>query len=74
MKLTKIGAGWNTTSKTGRNYISINLDLEVFSKVYKEDYKKICMFKNSYKETKEQPDFIIMCPAKEDEPTTNKLG
>lgn len=65
MKLTKIGAGWKSISKAGKEYIAINLDPETFSRLYKEDYKKICMFKNSYKEEPKQPDYVLMAPLNE---------
>ena len=65
MKLAKIGAGWKRTATSGVEYVSISLDSEKLKLVKPEDYKKLSMFTNKFKETDKQPDFQIMVPMEE---------
>ena len=71
MNLAKIGAGWiNESQKSGKKYIGIVLDEKNFSRVAKEDWRKICLFKNEFKDKENSPDYTLMAPAVEGKPDT----
>ena len=65
MKLAKIGAGWKRTATSGVEYVSISLDSEKLNEVKMENWKKLKMFTNKFKETDKHPDFQIMAEVEE---------
>lgn len=67
MKFKTIGAAWTRKSFKGTEYISITIDPDKFKKIYIEDYKKFCLFKNKFKDQPDQPDYTLCAPIPDQE-------
>lgn len=69
----KVGAGWNNTSKGGKEYISLRFDDDFFDMVYKEDIlKRVCVFPNKFKKEAKHPDYYIGAPVNKNDRTNLK--
>lgn len=64
MKFCKIGVGFLSKSKSGKQYVSIRLDEKAMKVIYQEDLKKICMFESKSKSGKTY--YQITAPMRDD--------
>lgn len=58
-KLQTIGRGWNGTSKKGKEYIKLDLQVELLQKVKPNDLEKIYVFANTKKQSESDPDYSV---------------
>lgn len=66
-KIRKIGAIWNKVSKSGKDYLSISIEIGGLK-------YNLAAFKNTYKEHDRQPDWNITPPSNPPEPVPPKYN